>query len=477
MSQDLGGDTGGATGGDTGGETGGETGGATGNGLNGAGGEDLGGGMHVPEGPDRSGIPGQVGAQAAAQGAAWASELVTDPAVRARPRRRVGLWIGIGVAAVLILGAGAAAAAWTWLRPDDPQPLAEVLPSGTVAYGRLDLDPSAGQKVALARLASSLPASLRTGSADTPSWQDALDDALQGSGIDVAAVSADVQAVADSTTEVAVAALGTGDDQVVVLVASRDPEADRAAIERIVATASRAGGSPDAVRVGQRGDWLVVGAPAAVAALDGAGGRLVDLPGHVAATSGLPDEALATLWVRSTDGRPDIGGSVAATSSGLALDAATTGPGFAQMLGASATAVPPEGLLGPARASTRTYLAVRGGPLVASDLVLLEVVLSGMAGGTPDMGTASTSAIDDATISRMFGWPVPQVRSADTLVAFAEQPLTGLAELADEFAAIPGQDPQAAAEARTALTDLAAAVGSASIVVSGNQAHVELALS
>lgn len=74
----------------------------------------------------------------------------------ARGRRR-GLKIGIG-ALVLVLVAGAAVGvvAYNKLSGGGPQP-ADVLPASTVAYLRLDLDPSASQKIALLDLIGRVP--------------------------------------------------------------------------------------------------------------------------------------------------------------------------------------------------------------------------------------------------------------------------------------------------------------------------------
>ncbi|MEG9227691.1 DUF3352 domain-containing protein [Aeromicrobium sp. Sec7.5] len=74
------------------------------------------------------------------------------------PRRsRRGLKIGIGVLALaLVAGAAIGVVAYTKLSGGGPQP-ADVLPASTVAYVRLDLDPSASQKIALLDLINRVP--------------------------------------------------------------------------------------------------------------------------------------------------------------------------------------------------------------------------------------------------------------------------------------------------------------------------------
>ncbi len=62
----------------------------------------------------------------------------------------------VAIAAAVLLG-GAAWALVAVLGGGGPQP-AEALPASTAAYFRIDLDPSAGQKIAALRLADRFPA-------------------------------------------------------------------------------------------------------------------------------------------------------------------------------------------------------------------------------------------------------------------------------------------------------------------------------
>ena len=80
----------------------------------------------------------------------------TDTGGSAR-RMPLGLKIGFGVLTLaLIAGAAVGVVAYTKLSGGGPQP-ADVLPASTVAYARLDLDPSASQKVALLDLIGRVP--------------------------------------------------------------------------------------------------------------------------------------------------------------------------------------------------------------------------------------------------------------------------------------------------------------------------------
>jgi hypothetical protein len=72
-----------------------------------------------------------------------------------RRRRRGVLFGAIGAAFAIVLGGGAFAA-YQYLSGGGPQP-AEALPSNTIAYLRIDLDPSASQKVNAIRLLRRVP--------------------------------------------------------------------------------------------------------------------------------------------------------------------------------------------------------------------------------------------------------------------------------------------------------------------------------
>jgi hypothetical protein len=70
-------------------------------------------------------------------------------------RRRTGLIAGITTVAVLAAAAGGFAA-WSALGGGGPQP-EDVLPASTIAFAKVDLDPSAGQKVELFKLLQKFP--------------------------------------------------------------------------------------------------------------------------------------------------------------------------------------------------------------------------------------------------------------------------------------------------------------------------------
>jgi hypothetical protein len=92
--------------------------------------------------------------------------LADDPQPKAAGgRKRTGLLIG-GVATALVLG-GAGAFAFQSLSGGGSQP-ADVLPGDAYAYLRLDIDPSAGQKIAAVRFLGKLPQVKDTLGSDDP---------------------------------------------------------------------------------------------------------------------------------------------------------------------------------------------------------------------------------------------------------------------------------------------------------------------
>jgi hypothetical protein len=95
-------------------------------------------------------------------------------------RKRTGLLVG-GVVTALVLG-GAGAFAFQTLSGGGSQP-AEVLPGDAYAYFRLDIDPSAGQKIAAVRFLGKLPQVKDTLGSDDPRkklWELASKDSSNG---------------------------------------------------------------------------------------------------------------------------------------------------------------------------------------------------------------------------------------------------------------------------------------------------------
>ncbi|NHC13235.1 hypothetical protein [Motilibacter deserti] len=79
------------------------------------------------------------------------TSIASRPAAEARPPRLGRRLAGAGTALTLVVGAGGVYA-YSALAAGGPQPEA-VLPAGAIAYAKVDLDPSAAQKIAAVRLA------------------------------------------------------------------------------------------------------------------------------------------------------------------------------------------------------------------------------------------------------------------------------------------------------------------------------------
>jgi hypothetical protein len=116
--------------------------------------------LPTPAQPGQPGQPAQPG-QPTAFGAVFAPaavEILSSEGGSVQPpprRRRTGLIAGIATVVVLALGAGGLAA-WSAFNGGGAQP-ESVLPATTVAFAKVDLDPSAGQKVELFKLLQKFP--------------------------------------------------------------------------------------------------------------------------------------------------------------------------------------------------------------------------------------------------------------------------------------------------------------------------------
>jgi hypothetical protein len=83
-------------------------------------------------------------------------ETVGPPSTTPPGSRRAAALVGVAVVVMAVLGGGAYAA-YSWLNGGGAQP-ADVLPSSTVAVASIDLDPSAGQKIAALKTIRKFPA-------------------------------------------------------------------------------------------------------------------------------------------------------------------------------------------------------------------------------------------------------------------------------------------------------------------------------
>ncbi|HET6209790.1 MAG TPA: DUF3352 domain-containing protein [Jatrophihabitans sp.] len=100
----------------------------------------------------------------------------------ARPRRRTKSWIlGVALAVLLLVLGGGSVAAFQVLNGGGTQP-DQVVPANAIAFAKLDLNPSASQKIAAARFLHRIPklgGGFGGGSSD---WRKAIFDALSANG-------------------------------------------------------------------------------------------------------------------------------------------------------------------------------------------------------------------------------------------------------------------------------------------------------
>ncbi len=159
-----------------------------------------------------------------------------------------------------LLAVGAAAfGAYTWLTTTGPQP-AEALPSDTLGYVSIDLDPSGSQKIAALKTLEKFPTAQR--------W---LDDEGIGSSDDIRQVIfAKIQEEEDACEELdfdddirpwlgdrfAVAAIELGEGPAPVGVLQvKDGDAAQDKVERVI---EACGGNPDDGGLAINGDWLII---------------------------------------------------------------------------------------------------------------------------------------------------------------------------------------------------------------------------
>ena len=213
------------------------------------------------------------------------------------PRRRVGRWVAAGAAAVLVLGLGGAGAyAWAKLSGGGDQPAA-ALPADTIGVVSLDLDPSAGQKIAAYRFLRRFP-SAGVGTDPDRAVGDALskvadDDPDSTNGLDV---DRDLRPWLGSRAAVAVVPhRGSGSDSpdVVAVAAVTDEAKMRSSLEHLATTESGSFGFH------YRDGWVVIAQRQSVAdavSADAARASLAESGTYRQDTGALPDGRIVTGW-------------------------------------------------------------------------------------------------------------------------------------------------------------------------------------
>lgn len=225
-----------------------------------------------------------------------ATAVSTTPAEPAR-RSRKGLVIGGSIAAGLLVLGGAGAAAYTLLDGGGAQP-EEALPASTVGYVRIDLDPSAEQKINLLRLANRLPdlsEDLGVEIDEDSDLKQVLVDAIAADGECEIDYSADVAPWIGERAALAAVPGADGEPQPVGLLAVTDEDTARDAIQ----TGLGCGEPLDAAQVAFTGGYAVItddGVAAADLVAEAEESALADDDAFTADMAALGDAGLVSFW-------------------------------------------------------------------------------------------------------------------------------------------------------------------------------------
>ncbi|WP_407320120.1 DUF3352 domain-containing protein [Isoptericola halotolerans] len=233
--------------------------------------------------------------------AAAAPAETAAPAEPAEPtgparRSRKGLVIGGSVAAGVLLLGGAGAAAYAMLDGGGAQPEA-ALPASTIGYVRVDLDPSAEQKINLLRLADRLPdfsEDLGVEVTEDSDLKQVIVDALVANGECEVDYDADVAPWIGDRTALAAVPGVDGEPQPVWVLAVTDEDAARPALESGL-------GCGEALDAGQlaftEGYALITdGTAAADVVADAEESSLADDEVFTADMEALGDAGLVSFW-------------------------------------------------------------------------------------------------------------------------------------------------------------------------------------
>lgn len=242
-------------------------------------------------------------------GRVTAPDLLGDVLPAHAPSRRAGTAaiVAIGVSAALVMGTGAFAAAS--LSGGGPQP-EDVLPSGAIAFAKLDLDPSAEQKERVFALTKRFPSAAKEIRSADSLREDLLRVALEDSGLDY-----DEDVAPWVGDRVGVVALPSGGEEpdVLAAVAHTDAAAAREALTRAAEDEDLAFVVLD--------DYALIGDDQAVVdAAARADEHLADDEGFTEAVDALEGDQVALAWAdiaRVWDALPQEIRDQATTQEGL----------------------------------------------------------------------------------------------------------------------------------------------------------------
>ena len=185
-------------------------------------------------------------------GAPLSPEAPTEQAPAGRKSRRTTWLVGGGVVGLLALGAGAWAAVSFFQQGSQP---AEALPSTTVAYVSVDLDPSGSQKIDAFRTLNKFPAFKdKVGIHNVDDVRQKLgDELIKGLGCDGLSYADDIDPWLGNRAAFAAVDLGKRDPEPVAVVQVTDDGKATSALDRLTTCA----GSSDDTFVDVHDGWAV----------------------------------------------------------------------------------------------------------------------------------------------------------------------------------------------------------------------------
>lgn len=194
------------------------------------------------------------------QDSAGQPEWLTDsapPASGSGGGRRRGVIIGASVAALALVAGGGAFAAYQFLDSAGDQP-SDALPGSSIAYARIDLDPSAGQKIAVVQLLRRVPQfEEETGiTSDREDLRQVIVNRFLGdSECAELSFAEDFQPWIGDRAGFAIVAAG-GEPQPVVALQVTDQGKARAAVDSLSGCSNLASAGDDSTSLGAAGDGV-----------------------------------------------------------------------------------------------------------------------------------------------------------------------------------------------------------------------------
>lgn len=380
-------------------------------------------------------------------------------------RSRRGLVAGAVALAVVLVGGTGAVAAYQKLAPKGAQP-DTVIPASAVAFVRLDLDPSAGQKISATRFLSKLPKVAKDGDAvdlKKTLWDYAVQAEPDLKSLDYAT---DVEPWLGDRAGLAVLPGGTADKpNLVIALETTDTGKAKTGIEKVAKTG---GGTGDDLEVTTKDDYALItpkGNGAGVLS-ELAKGSLASSSTYTKDLGDLGDSGIASAWVdgkgvsqlASTLGGTTAGGAGSLDQLGRVAVALRFDADYVELAGITRgatvhpTTAPPAGGAASLPANTMVALQLGGlGDSVQQAWPQLQKAIPGGASALSDVEQQLGVTLPDDLVTLL---------GSSLTLSMPKQDLTQLgSELPTVGAKILTKDPSRAEALVTKLTTSAGADG------------------